>query len=107
MSCFVDLLAQGRIDMEPLISDVVAFDQAVDTYERMAAGELRGIGYLFSYPEEPSDTPRLLAAANEVPTPNRPVDPSPTVKLGLIGAGNYASSMPVSYTHLRAHETLR
>ncbi len=93
MSCFVDLLAQGRINMEPLTDDIVPFSSAIDTYNKMAAGELRGIGYLFEYPEQPSDTPRLLATDNDVPTPDRKVEAQPLIKLGLIGAGNYASSM--------------
>lgn len=105
MECFVDLLDAGSIDMGPLTSDVVPFDKAVETYERMNEGELRGIGYLFEYPEKPSDTPRLLASETGAEMPSRTVAPNPTVRVGLIGAGNYASSMLIP--HIAARTDVR
>lgn len=92
LECFVDLLARGRIDMEPLIDHVAPFAEAVSTYERMNAGELRGVGFLFEYP---LDTPvvrvvdRPVAALATAPRPAA----GRIVRLGFIGAGNYASSM--------------
>ena len=61
LGCFVDLLAEGSIDMEPLISAVKPFAEAQETYEKLDAGELQGIGFLFEYPEHVTITRRHRA----------------------------------------------
>lgn len=92
LGCFVDLLARGRIDMEPLIDHVAPFSDAVSTYERMNAGELRGVGFLFEYP---TDTPVVRVVERPRATVANAASPAAgrVVRLGFIGAGNYASSM--------------
>ena len=39
MTCFLDLIAQGRLDLEPLVSAVLPFEDAVRAYERIQRGE--------------------------------------------------------------------
>lgn len=86
MAAFLDLIARGSIDLAPLIDDIHDFDDAVDVYERMNAGALKGIGILFRYPHEPREsTVRASVAAG--------AKPRGVVRIGAIGCGNYAASM--------------
>ncbi len=49
MACFLDLVAEGRLDLEPLVSAVLPFEDAVGAYERIQRGEQGGVGLLFRY----------------------------------------------------------
>jgi predicted dehydrogenase/threonine dehydrogenase-like Zn-dependent dehydrogenase len=89
---FLDLVADGRLDLEPLISAVVPFDQAVDAYTDILDGQHTGVGVLFRYPSDTPTQQRLVAAPSATRPVRRPVV-QPVVRLGVIGAGNYASSM--------------
>ncbi|MGW2566119.1 bi-domain-containing oxidoreductase [Streptomyces sp. NPDC001537] len=97
LACFLDLAARGKIDVEPLISHVADFDDAVETYQRLKDGELKAITALFRYPEQAGEAEEAKAPAVAVPAVN--VKPSAAraartpVKLAFVGAGNYATSM--------------
>ncbi|MFI8067772.1 bi-domain-containing oxidoreductase [Streptomyces sp. NPDC086033] len=94
LACFLDLAARGKVDVEPLISHVADFDDAVETYRSLKDGDLKAITALFRYPEQGAETESPAVA---VPTVN--VKPSPArsaktpVRLAFVGAGNYATSM--------------
>lgn len=101
LACFVDLLAKGDIDLGPLVSGIFPVSDAVQVYERLKAGDLHGIGFLFEYPEAPAHEdgpeasgkpPRAMPAlpAKVIKPPRRS---SSQTRVGFIGAGNYASSM--------------
>ncbi|EPH44205.1 hypothetical protein STRAU_2645 [Streptomyces aurantiacus JA 4570] len=95
LACFLDLVARGRVDVEPLVSHVADFDDAVETYRRLKDGELKAVAVLFRYPEYEADAE---APAVAVPAVRRsggtPVGPAKSqVRLAFIGAGNYATSM--------------
>ena len=49
MACFLDLVAEGRLDLDPLVSAVLPFDDAVGAYERIQQGEPGVVGMLFRY----------------------------------------------------------
>ncbi|MER7689772.1 bi-domain-containing oxidoreductase [Streptomyces sp. NPDC097610] len=97
LACFLDLMARGRVDVEPLISHVADFDDAVETYQRLKDGELKAVAVLFRYPEQEAEKADPEAPAVAVPAVT--VKPSPAratnspVRLAFIGAGNYATSM--------------
>ncbi|MFF4800881.1 bi-domain-containing oxidoreductase [Streptomyces sp. NPDC001351] len=97
LACFLDLAARGKVDVEPLISHVADFDDAVETYQRLKDGELKAITALFRYPEPAGEAEETKAPAVAVPAVT--VQPSPArpastpVKLAFVGAGNYATSM--------------
>jgi predicted dehydrogenase/threonine dehydrogenase-like Zn-dependent dehydrogenase len=110
LECFVDLLARKQIDLEPLISHVAPFDQAVDLYSKMSSGDLKGVGFLFQYPEH---VPMVRSIANPatVVSPNSGTSSrnggaisGRTVRVGFIGAGNYASSMLLP--HLKGNDNV-
>jgi predicted dehydrogenase len=106
LACFIDLIASGSIDPEPLVSGIYPFEDAANVYEKMGSGDLKGVGFLFRYDEEkahagtsPAPAEEGTKAAGKAPrvlvTPVRkgPLAAGAPVKVGFIGAGNYASSM--------------
>ncbi len=97
LACFLDLLVDGSVDVASLISGVHPVEEAADVYNRLGNGSLRGIGFLLSYgdPQEalpPARTLRRDGSAGAASTSVRR-QTSDVVRLGFIGAGNYATSM--------------
>ncbi len=88
MASFIDLLADGKLDLAPIVSDIRPFEEAETVYEEIAEGKASGLGIVFTFGEPAADTPppRTPVAAASSPITGR-------VRLGVIGAGNYASSM--------------
>ncbi len=99
LTCFLDLLARGHVDVEPLVSEVFPIEDAVGVYDRLAAGQLRGVGFLFSYPKvetggaSPTVAPTAVVGDSRSHRRAVPLGEGRPVRLGFIGAGNYASSM--------------
>ncbi|MFK0156066.1 bi-domain-containing oxidoreductase [Streptomyces sp. NPDC090499] len=109
LACFLDLVARGRVDVEPLVSHVADFADAVETYRRLKDGELKAVAVLFRYPDQPDEAEagetgeageavRTLSVA--VPAVRRSGDASAParsaaapVRVAFVGAGNYATSM--------------
>ncbi|MEU1662469.1 bi-domain-containing oxidoreductase [Streptomyces sparsogenes] len=104
LACFLDLLARGRVDVEPLVSHVADFDDAVETYRLLKDGGLKAVAVLFRYPGQPGRPDRAaepVAPAVAVPAVKRRGGGAPVparaagapVRLAFVGAGNYATSM--------------
>ncbi|WP_415953151.1 bi-domain-containing oxidoreductase [Streptomyces sp. KLOTTS4A1] len=103
LACFLDLAARGRVEVEPLVSHVADFEDAVTTYQSLKDGDLKAVAVLFRYPGHtvPTEAPRItvpavpeVLQAPEVPAPRRrPQTGRTPVRLAFVGAGNYASSM--------------
>ncbi|MFI5806119.1 bi-domain-containing oxidoreductase [Streptomyces sp. NPDC051561] len=95
LACFLDLAARGRVDVDPLVSHIAAFDDAVETYQRLKDGDLNAVAVLFRYPghpEEAAPAPTVtVPAVRRRSSPARPV--RTPVRLAFVGAGNYATSM--------------
>uniref|UniRef100_UPI0006E31011 bi-domain-containing oxidoreductase n=1 Tax=Streptomyces aureus TaxID=193461 RepID=UPI0006E31011 len=98
LACFLDLVARGRVDVEPLVSHVADFDDAVETYRRLKDGDLKAVAVLFRYPgqqgeaaQAPAVTVPAVRRGAGVPSPARPA--KTPVRLAFVGAGNYATSM--------------
>ncbi|MFV6028548.1 bi-domain-containing oxidoreductase [Streptomyces sp. NPDC056264] len=97
LACFLDLMARGRVDVEPLVSHVADFEDAVETYRRLKDGDLKAVAVLFRYPEEKGEAPAPAVAVpavrrgGGVPAQARPA--KRPVRLAFVGAGNYATSM--------------
>ncbi len=89
MASFLALLAGGRLDLEPIITDVHPIEEAEAVYEAIGRGE-GGLGMVFEYPEakEPAHPAPLPASRGDT---RRPA--SGRARLGVIGAGSYASTM--------------
>jgi predicted dehydrogenase len=94
LACFLDLLARGSVDVEPLISHIADFDDAVETYRSLKDGELKAVAVLFRYAGHPTEAqaPALAVPAVNVKRSTARAAGTP-VRLAFVGAGNYASSM--------------
>ncbi|MFI8092090.1 bi-domain-containing oxidoreductase [Streptomyces sp. NPDC086080] len=101
LACFLDLVARGRVDVEPLISHTADFTDAVETYRSLKDGGLKAVAVLFRYPEQEAGAEtEAEAPVVAVPAVRRdarasaPVRAAGTpVRLAFVGAGNYATSM--------------
>ncbi len=83
----LDLLADGRLDVKPLISHRFAFEEAPAAYA-LLSNDKGALGILLAYPEVPAAS--LRARSVTLPGAVRAADPTKPV-CGFIGAGNYAS----------------
>jgi predicted dehydrogenase/threonine dehydrogenase-like Zn-dependent dehydrogenase len=106
LGLFLDLVASGSVDLEPLVSEIVPFDDAVTLYQDLSAHKRSGIGFVFRYgtttdAQRVEGTATLSARIATAPSARNTATPSPAgpVKVGVIGAGNYATSMVLP--HLR------
>ncbi|MFJ7206492.1 bi-domain-containing oxidoreductase [Streptomyces sp. NPDC098789] len=112
LACFLDLMARGSVDVEPLISHIADFEDAVKTYQRLKDGELKAVAVLFEYPEQASEgrTPAPSVAVPAVPSSRRSSAPTRSaaapVRLAFVGAGNYATSMLLPHLAERAGVSL-
>ena len=104
LACFLDLVAEGRLDLDPLVSAVLPFEGAVDAYERIQQGEQTGVGMVFRYSGNGATPRRPATVAPPTRSASRPAA-QPVVRLGVIGAGNYATSMLLP--HLRDRDDVR
>ncbi|MCX4977613.1 bi-domain-containing oxidoreductase [Streptomyces sp. NBC_00620] len=94
LACFLDLLARGSVDVEPLVSHVADFDDAVETYQRLKDGELKAVAVLFRYLEHAGEAEAPVVAVPAVNVKRNPTRVAKTpVRLAFVGAGNYATSM--------------
>jgi predicted dehydrogenase/threonine dehydrogenase-like Zn-dependent dehydrogenase len=97
LACFLDLLADGSVDVAPLVSGVEPVEDAVSVYDRLAAGELSGIGFLLGYPQAAAAVPVQRTITSDAPAPARRAParrpPGGALRVGFLGAGNYATSM--------------
>ncbi len=107
LHCFVNSVARKEVDPEPLIAGIFPLQDAPSVYEQLGSGVLKGVGFLFEYdtPDEPDHqvpSHTRFQAGPSKQTTSLPSHFSPTqghghdkgsVRVGFIGAGNYASSM--------------
>ena len=87
MESFIDLIADGKVTLDPIVSDIRPFSEAESVYADMAEGKMSGLGIVFRYDADapkPKPTQREVSSATPV---------TGKVRLGVIGAGNYACSM--------------
>lgn len=87
----LDMMADGRLDVKPLISHRFPIGEAEMAYE-LVSGTGASLGILLEYPHDLALTPQqqrtvILQLAGEV----APLDSGAT--LAFIGAGNYATSV--------------
>ncbi len=90
MRSFLDLVARGAIDLDPLTSHVAPFETAVETYEALHQGTMRGVGVLFEYGNTSKEDHRSVGSIQLRAPAGLSVS---SVRLGVIGAGSYATSM--------------
>jgi len=82
----LDMMAAGKLNVEPLITSRIQFDEAPDAYDILTADK-SALGVLLVYKQDPAElTRRSIKLSETAPVfePGKPV-------CGFIGAGNYAS----------------
>jgi predicted dehydrogenase/threonine dehydrogenase-like Zn-dependent dehydrogenase len=106
LACFLDLVARRRVLVEPLVSHVADFADAVETYTALHDGTRSAVAVLFQYDSEPA--PEIPSPATvSVPDPAPARGTGRPVRLGFVGAGNYASSMLLPHLVERSDVELR
>jgi predicted dehydrogenase/NADPH:quinone reductase-like Zn-dependent oxidoreductase len=107
LHCFVNAVARKEVDPEPLIGGIFPLRDAPSVYEQLGSGALQGVGFLFEYDEPNEPDPEVPSHAKFQAVPDRHTTAAPshrsptyrhgddkdTLRIGFIGAGNYASSM--------------
>ena len=83
---FLDMVASGRVDVEPLITHRFNIDEGERAYELITSDQPY-LGVLLQY-----DTDRPVESRVALPT-KAATAPAQAVRIGLIGAGDYAKSM--------------
>jgi len=86
MAAFLDLVARRQVDLAPLVTAIRPVEEAETVYEELAEGGAPPLGILFRYPEAIDLVRRRPAAA-------APRTAAAKLRLGVVGAGNYASTM--------------
>src|SRR5215472_10687138 len=90
MQAFLQLLAEGRINVRELITHRFPIEQASQAYDLMSArsGE-PFVGIVITYPNVPSDSRHVDLR----PEPFVATVPVSKVTVGMLGAGNFASAV--------------
>lgn len=101
MASFLDLVAEGRVQLDPIISSVRPFKEAEHVYEEIGEGKINGLATVFEYTREEETRESFPVLTRRGIAPVR-TPGTGAVRLGLIGAGNYALTMLLP--HLGAHK---
>jgi predicted dehydrogenase len=101
MQSYLELVAGGRIDIQPLIDRVVSVEDAPAAYRELASGAgAVPLGVLIRYPDderelpEPADATHVLIRGSRKPS-------GATVTYALVGAGAFGTSMLVPQMNRR------
>ena len=90
LAAFLDLVSSGQVQVEPLVSQSRPFGEAEAVYRELAEGGGSVLAVLFEYENASQplkrEPPRLKLVRQATPAAGK-------VRIGVIGAGNYASSM--------------
>lgn len=112
MQCFLELLEKKLIDLDPLVSHVLPFDDAISVYEKIGKGNYPGLGIVFDYPKGNGVDGAVLerrmpAIAKATAARNGAAGTSTDrVRLGVVGCGNYATTMILPHLKDRADVSL-
>ena len=94
LASFLDLVAGEKVSIGPLISETRPFAEAERLYQELSQGGRDVIGVVFEYATRSDTLPQRAA----LPHPRNAQSPSSgKLRLAVIGAGNYASSMLLPY----------
>ncbi|HWZ61738.1 MAG TPA: bi-domain-containing oxidoreductase [Steroidobacteraceae bacterium] len=89
LAAVLDMLALGRLDVEPLVSHRFKFQSAPEAYELLASETEPHLGIVLQYPQLPATavrTPAIMLNGTPRPAASAGVEPAAL----FIGAGNYA-----------------
>jgi predicted dehydrogenase len=88
---YLNLISEGKIDVEPLIHSSFEISQAATAYETLKKDKEKPMIVLLSYPESKDD-----AKPNRViPNPSALASGSDKINMALVGAGSFVKGMHV------------
>jgi polar amino acid transport system substrate-binding protein len=92
MQCFLELIASKQLCLEPLITDVFQFEDAIEAYELIQGKTNKPyLGVLFEYSKVKEEAPRRITVSH------KPEPISGKIGVGFIGAGKFAQSNILPY----------
>jgi predicted dehydrogenase/threonine dehydrogenase-like Zn-dependent dehydrogenase len=97
LQAFVDMLSSGQVNVAPLISHRFPIHAAPAAYD-LITGKTKEpfLGVLLTYPEQPLtgvETAVKIESDGDITPPSKMAEPVKTIKLGVLGAGNFASAV--------------
>jgi len=94
LEAFVELLAKGQVDVRPLISHHFPIENAPQAYELITGKTGQPfLGVLLTYPEASSRAVDFQKAHEPVIKTSLPLGGVNIVRLGVLGAGNFANAI--------------
>ncbi len=91
LEAVLDMMADGRLDVKPLISHRFAIAEAQKAYD-LIRGSAPSLGILIQYPT-PQERPETDLRRSSVSLNKRPVSGHGRTTVAFIGSGNYASTV--------------
>jgi predicted dehydrogenase len=87
LEAFVELLAQEKVQVKPLVTHRFPVEQAEQAYETLSGGSGEAaLGVMLIYPE-------TVSPARRIQVSSQPAAGTATVRLGVLGAGNFATGV--------------
>jgi predicted dehydrogenase/threonine dehydrogenase-like Zn-dependent dehydrogenase len=96
LESFLELVARGSLEVASLIDGVFPFSDAAKVYGDLKDGTLKAVGVLLEYEQSAKDVPKPATSKVAVGARGATVRGGKNkseVRIGFVGAGNYASSM--------------
>jgi predicted dehydrogenase/threonine dehydrogenase-like Zn-dependent dehydrogenase len=91
LAAIVELMAQGQLDVQPLITHRFPIEHAIEAYDLITEpGESSPLGVIISYPEEVVGEEDL---SRKIIFPDVKLQPTSQIRLGVLGAGNFATAV--------------
>jgi predicted dehydrogenase/threonine dehydrogenase-like Zn-dependent dehydrogenase len=84
----LQLLADGKLDVEPLITTRLPHAEAQQAYDALA-GDRDQLGIVFDYPDVPPPTSRIVVSKSAPPAASAAMPAANKPRIGVIGAGNF------------------
>ena len=106
---FLELLARNSLEVATLIDGIFAFEDAAKVYGDLKDGTLKAVGVLLEYSVPAEDAPKPATSKVLLGTKisaARAGKIKSDVRIGFVGAGNYASSMLLPHLARNATATL-
>lgn len=90
MAEFLRLIAEGRVNVGALVSEVYPVEEAEAAYTKLQQGDSKPLMVLLSYPERTREDASLI---RRVANPRAKKSDSSKVRIALVGAGGFAKGM--------------
>ena len=102
MQSYLELIASGRLDVQPLIDRVISVDEAPSAYKALAeGGGALPLGVLIRYPDDERELPEAPDATRVVIRGHKRSPGAGTINYALVGAGAFGTSMLVPQMNKR------